>query len=122
LEFPIRQDVAGDGPIHKLVSAAAAAAVGGPVLVCWCSDTISDIAMLLLDDDAPPWPKDRFDLVWVFERTRTGWLLTVIQEFALEALRTVNHLSSIGGVLGSLFPFQRLNERRRRARDKPTVD
>ena len=40
----------------------------------------------------------------------------VMQEFALEALRTVNHLSSIGGVLGDLFPFQRLAERRRRVR------
>jgi hypothetical protein len=45
----------------------------------------------------------------------------VIQEFALEALRTVNHLSSIGGVLGSLFPFQRLTERRRRPRTGPTL-
>jgi len=44
----------------------------------------------------------------------------VIQEFALEALRTVNHLSSIGGVLGSLFPFQRLAERRKRSRTNPT--
>lgn len=34
----------------------------------------------------------------------------VIQELGLEALRTVNHLSSIGGVLGSLFPFGRLSD------------
>jgi MFS family permease len=40
----------------------------------------------------------------------------VMQEFAIEALRTVNHLSSVGGVLGGLFPFQRLAERRRRPR------
>jgi MFS family permease len=45
----------------------------------------------------------------------------VMQEFALEALRTVNHLSSIGGVLGTLFPFQRLSERRRRGRDEHVV-
>ena len=38
----------------------------------------------------------------------------VIQEIGLEALRTVNQLSSIGGVLGSLFPFGRLSDRRRR--------
>lgn len=44
----------------------------------------------------------------------------VIQEIGLEALRTVNHLSSIGGVLGSLFPFGRLSDRRRRARERPT--
>jgi MFS family permease len=40
----------------------------------------------------------------------------VIQELALEALRTVNHLSSIGGVLGSVFSFARVAQRRREAR------
>jgi hypothetical protein len=40
----------------------------------------------------------------------------VMQEFALEAMRTVNQLSSVGGVLGSLVPFQRLTERRMRRR------
>ncbi|HYF60777.1 MAG TPA: MFS transporter [Burkholderiaceae bacterium] len=38
----------------------------------------------------------------------------VIQEFGLEALRTVNQLSSIGGALGGLFTFGRLSERRMR--------
>jgi MFS family permease len=36
----------------------------------------------------------------------------VMQELALEALRTVNHLSSIGGLLGGVFSFERLSERR----------
>ena len=36
----------------------------------------------------------------------------VIQEFGIEALRTVNHLSSIGGLLGLVFPFTRVRERR----------
>jgi MFS family permease len=35
----------------------------------------------------------------------------VIQELALEAMRTVNHLSSIGGVLGSVFSFARIGGR-----------
>lgn len=35
----------------------------------------------------------------------------VMQQFALEALRTVNTLSSIGGALGGLFPFDRLADR-----------
>jgi MFS family permease len=39
----------------------------------------------------------------------------VMQELGLEAMRTVNHLSSIGGVLGTIFSFDRLVERRRRA-------
>jgi hypothetical protein len=81
LDLPVRQDVAADGPIHKLVSAAAA--IDGPVLVCWCSDSISDIASLLLDDDVPSWPKDRFDLVWVFKRARRGWLLIPMPQLLL---------------------------------------
>lgn len=36
----------------------------------------------------------------------------VMQELALEAFRSVNHLSSIGGVLGNVFTFERLTERR----------
>ena len=36
----------------------------------------------------------------------------VMQQFALEALRTVNHVSSIGGLLGNLIAFGRLIERR----------
>ncbi len=37
----------------------------------------------------------------------------VVQELALEAVRAVNSLSSLGGALGSLFPFERLTERRK---------
>jgi MFS family permease len=37
---------------------------------------------------------------------------TVIQQFALEALRTVNQLSSVGGLLGTLLTFGRFVERR----------
>ncbi|WP_170162341.1 MFS transporter [Caldimonas tepidiphila] len=37
----------------------------------------------------------------------------VMQEFAFEAMRSLsNQISSIGGALGSLFPFERLAERR----------
>ncbi|RZL40318.1 MAG: MFS transporter [Rubrivivax sp.] len=42
----------------------------------------------------------------------------VIQELGLEALRTVNHISTVGGLLGSVFPFGRLAERRRSARTR----
>lgn len=37
----------------------------------------------------------------------------VMQELALEALRTVNHLSSIGGVIGGVFSFSRVSQWRR---------
>lgn len=36
----------------------------------------------------------------------------VMQELGLEAMRSVQQLSSIGGALGALFPFDRLSERR----------
>ena len=40
----------------------------------------------------------------------------VIQQFALEALRTVNQVSTVAGLLGNLFAFGRLVERRLYAR------
>lgn len=43
----------------------------------------------------------------------------VIQELALEAVRAVNQLSTIGGALGGLFAFQRLSERRQAPREPP---
>jgi MFS family permease len=42
----------------------------------------------------------------------------VVQEFGLEALRSLNQLSSIGGILGTLFPFDRVLERRRTTRSR----
>lgn len=42
----------------------------------------------------------------------------VVQEFALEAWRSLDNLSSIGGALGQLFPFERLSERRKWWRDR----
>lgn len=43
----------------------------------------------------------------------------VVQELGLEAMRTLHHLSSVGGMLGSLFPFERLSERRLFSRPRP---
>ncbi|HWP18243.1 MAG TPA: MFS transporter [Burkholderiaceae bacterium] len=40
----------------------------------------------------------------------------VVQQFALEAVRSVNGLSSVGGLLGNLFTFGRLFDRRLYAR------
>lgn len=42
----------------------------------------------------------------------------VVQEFALEAWRSLANVSSIGGTLGNLFPFERLSERRKWWRDR----
>lgn len=48
---------------------------------------------------------------------------TVVQQFALEAVRSIGQLSSIGGALGALVPFTRLAERRWRVRpaDRPSA-
>jgi predicted MFS family arabinose efflux permease len=46
----------------------------------------------------------------------------VIQEFALEAVRGLGSLSSIGGALGSLFPFERLSERRKWWAGRPRAE
>jgi hypothetical protein len=43
----------------------------------------------------------------------------VIQAFGLEAWRSLNALSSVGGALGSVCPFERLPERRKWWRDRP---
>ncbi len=43
----------------------------------------------------------------------------VVQEFALEAWRSVNNLSSVGSALSGLFPFERLTERRNWWKDRP---
>jgi MFS family permease len=46
----------------------------------------------------------------------------VIQQFGVEAVRlSINQLSSIGGLMTTLFPFHRLLERRRRRRSSPAV-
>ena len=42
----------------------------------------------------------------------------VVQQFAVEAWRSFNHLSSVGGALGNLFPFERLSERRKWWRER----
>jgi MFS family permease len=40
----------------------------------------------------------------------------VIQQFALEAVRTVNQVSTVAGLLGNLFTFGRLSDRRMQGR------
>jgi hypothetical protein len=62
-----------EGEEQQLV--AAAMAVDGVVLISWHHETIPAIKDALLGDRSAPrkWDKERFDLVWVFTRTTTGW-------------------------------------------------
>ena len=88
LDMPVRQDISADDPLHKLVDTLSD--IDGPVLISWCSDSITDIATMLCDATVPAWPKDRFDLVWVFERARSGWLLTPVPQLLLPGDVTVS--------------------------------
>jgi hypothetical protein len=64
----------GKGDEEKLVEHVIAQP--GPTLICWQHGEIPAIAEAFPGvAPAPPaeWPDDRFDVVWVFTRTATGW-------------------------------------------------
>ncbi|MFJ9368935.1 hypothetical protein ACIRRA_31560 [Nocardia sp. NPDC101769] len=72
------------GQEAQLVSALAGAT--GPVLISWQHENIGAIiAQLGGIAPAPPksWPDDRFDLVYVFTRTGTGWTFTQVPQLLL---------------------------------------
>jgi broad specificity phosphatase PhoE len=48
---------------------------GGIVLVCWEHKHIPELAARLPSTLPSPkiWPDDRFDVVWIFDRTDKGW-------------------------------------------------
>jgi hypothetical protein len=48
----------------------------GTVLICWQHEDIPKIGALIMGDAAAVpqrWPKDRYDLIWVFDRTGRRW-------------------------------------------------
>jgi hypothetical protein len=62
------------GEEHSLV----ADAMGRPgvVLICWQHQDIPAIGNLIVGDDTTvpqSWPEDRYDLIWVFDRTQVVW-------------------------------------------------
>lgn len=54
----------------------------GTVLVCWEHKRIPDLAALLTATPPVPkvWPDDRFDVVWIFDRSGPGWAFTQIPQ------------------------------------------
>ena len=72
-----------EGEEQQLV--AAAVAVPGAVLISWHHEAIPATKDLLLGDHSPPrkWDKERFDLVWCFTRTATGWRFEQVPQFLL---------------------------------------
>ena len=57
----------------------------GTVLVAWSHENILKITKSMKVDCPLPaeWPDDRFDLVWVFDRVRTGWKFTQVTQCLL---------------------------------------
>lgn len=48
----------------------------GVVLICWQHQDIPAIGNLIVGDATTVpqnWPEDRYDLIWVFDRTRDAW-------------------------------------------------
>lgn len=55
----------------------------GVVLVAWEHNAIVDVANLLLGDakSSPQhWPDNRFDLVWIFDKTHDKWTFSAIAQ------------------------------------------
>ena len=68
-----------EGSEDALVQAASAA--NGVVLIAWHHEKIPAIANLILQNTSAPqkWPGDRFDVVWIFNRTVANALWTFSQ-------------------------------------------
>jgi hypothetical protein len=61
----------------------------GPVLVAWEHKRIPELAGLLPGPPGVPsdWPDDRFDVVWLFDRTDTGWSFSQLPQLLLSGDR-----------------------------------
>jgi hypothetical protein len=48
----------------------------GIVLICWQHEDIPTIGNLIVGNDTTvpqSWPEDRYDLIWVFDRSNDSW-------------------------------------------------
>jgi hypothetical protein len=95
----IQMDITyGKGDEESLI--AAATSRPGPILICWQHGEIPAIAHALGSvTPAPPeeWPDERFDVVWTFTKTASGWSFAQVPEMVLPGDQT----STIGGGLFS---------------------
>lgn len=62
----------------------------GTVLVAWEHKRIPSVVGLLPDPPRVPqhWPDNRFDLVWIFDRTAHGWSFSQLPQLLLAGDRT----------------------------------
>jgi hypothetical protein len=95
----IQMDISyGKGDEESLI--AAATSRPGPTLICWQHGEIPAIAEALGSvTPTPPseWPDERFDVVWTFTKTASGWDFAQVPEMALPT----DQATTIGG--GGLF-------------------
>ncbi len=95
----IQMDISyGKGDEESLI--AAATSRPGPTLICWQHGEIPAIAAALGSvTPTPPseWPDERFDVVWTFTKTASGWDFAQVPEMALPT----DQATTIGGGLFS---------------------
>jgi hypothetical protein len=59
----------------------------GSVLVCWQHEDIPAIGNRIIGNGTTvpqAWPEDRYDLIWVFDRTAKGWRFTELSQARLK--------------------------------------
>jgi hypothetical protein len=87
LGLPIDSTIA---PDDAAAAAEAATLTPGTTLMAWEHHAIPAIAAALGDvQPAPPakWPESRFDVIWVFTRSGTGWRFSQLPELLLDGDR-----------------------------------
>ena len=69
----------------RLTSRQATTAEGGGVLISWEHKRIPRLARILVSgtQSIPDWPDDRFDMLWVFDRSGAAWSLTQVPQLLL---------------------------------------
>lgn len=92
LGLPVDERFGVDDPLPPLADALQA--TSGAALLCWRHDELPALAQGLAqtlrpDLVVPPrWPDDRFDLVWVFERSARDWHFVQVPQRVLPGDRT----------------------------------
>ena len=71
---------------NEATLAVQAQAAVGPVLIAWHHEAIPELANIILGNTTTcpqEWDATRFDLVWVFDRTATGWQFSQVPQLLL---------------------------------------
>lgn len=71
--------------------AKAAMSAEGPVLIAWEHDAIPEIVAAISGEDhvcPKKWPDSRFDIVWVLDKTGSGWSFSQVAQMLLPGDRS----------------------------------